>query len=121
MRGSGLSPISSGFVQHDVVFNSHRSATDYVDFLVNPGALQECLQGRDTTGIRESRFNAITGRVKLSAIQRLGHPPIALRKFVEKHVDRSDAAVPGDDKIGSRVRRRFAGSARYPSNPSGIT
>ena len=40
---------------------------------------------------------------------------------VEKHIDRSNATVPGDDKIGSRVSWRFAGSARYPSNPSGIT
>src|SRR5258706_6855021 len=28
---------------------------------------------------------------------------------------------PGDDKIGSRVSWWFAGSARYPSNPCGIT
>jgi hypothetical protein len=45
----------------------------------------------------------------------------ALRKIVEKEIDRSNATVPGDDKIGSRVSRWFAGSARYPSNPSGIT
>jgi hypothetical protein len=45
----------------------------------------------------------------------------ALRKIVAKKVDRSNAAVPGDDKIGSRVSWWFAGSARYPSNPSGIT
>ena len=45
----------------------------------------------------------------------------ALRKIVEKEIDRSDATVPGDDKIGSRVSWWFAGSARYPSNPSGIT
>jgi len=40
---------------------------------------------------------------------------------VEKHIDRSNATVPGDDKIGSRVSWRFAGRARYPSNPSGIS
>jgi len=40
---------------------------------------------------------------------------------VEKEIDRSNATVPGDDKIGSRVSWWFAGSARYPSNPSGIT
>jgi hypothetical protein len=45
----------------------------------------------------------------------------ALRKIVEKEIDRSNATIPGDDKIGSRVGWRFAGSARYPSNPSGIT
>ena len=45
----------------------------------------------------------------------------ALRKIVEKEIDRSNATVPGDDKIGSRVSWWFAGSARYPSNPSGIT
>ncbi len=45
----------------------------------------------------------------------------ALRKIVEKEIDRSNATVPGDDKIGSRVGWWFAGSARYPSNPSGIT
>src|SRR5882724_5774226 len=45
----------------------------------------------------------------------------ALSKMVEKEIDRSNAAVPGDDKIGSRVSWRFAGSARYPSNPSGIS
>jgi hypothetical protein len=41
----------------------------------------------------------------------------ALRKIVEKEIDRSNATVPGDDKIGSRVSWWFAGSARYPSNP----
>src|SRR5712672_2075279 len=45
----------------------------------------------------------------------------ALRKIVEKEIDRSNATVPGDDKIGSRVSWWFAGCARYPSNPSGIT
>src|SRR6266403_1059447 len=44
----------------------------------------------------------------------------ALRKIVEKEIDRSNATVPGDDKIGSRVSWWFAGSARYPSNPSGM-
>src|ERR1700688_1907359 len=44
----------------------------------------------------------------------------ALRKIVEKEIDRSNAAIPGDDKIGSRVSWWFAGSARYPSNPSAI-
>jgi hypothetical protein len=44
-----------------------------------------------------------------------------LRKIVEKEIERSNATVAGDDKIGSRVSRRFAGSARYPANPSGIT
>ena len=51
-------------------------------------------------------------------------PIFALRKIVEKvekEIDRSNATVPGDDKIGSRVSWWFAGSARYPSNPSGIT
>jgi hypothetical protein len=45
----------------------------------------------------------------------------ALRKIVKKEIDRSDATVPGDDKIGSRVGWWFARSARFPSNPSGIT
>jgi hypothetical protein len=45
----------------------------------------------------------------------------ALRKIVEKEIDRSNATVPGDDKIGSCASWWFAGSARYPSNPSGIT
>jgi hypothetical protein len=40
-------------------------------------------------------------------------------KIVEREIDRSNAAVPGDDKIGSCVGWWFAGSARYPSNPSG--
>jgi len=44
----------------------------------------------------------------------------ALRKIVEKQIERSNATVPGDDKIGSRVGWWFAGNARYPSNPSGI-
>jgi hypothetical protein len=48
-------------------------------------------------------------------------PIFALRKIVKKEIDRSNASVPGDDKIGSRVGWWFAGSARYPSNPSGIT
>src|ERR1700693_365646 len=38
----------------------------------------------------------------------------AFRKIVEKEIDRSNATVPGDDKIGSRVSWWFAGSARYP-------
>lgn len=45
----------------------------------------------------------------------------AFRKIVEKHIDRSNATVPGDDKIGSCVSWWFAGCARYPSNPAGIT
>jgi hypothetical protein len=45
----------------------------------------------------------------------------ALRKIIEKEIQRSNATVPGDDKIGSRVSWRFAGSARYPTDPSGIT
>jgi hypothetical protein len=50
------------------------------------------------------------------------HPvSLQLRKIVEKEIDRSNATVPGDDKIGSRVNWWFAGCARYPSNPSGIT
>jgi hypothetical protein len=40
-------------------------------------------------------------------------------KIVEKEIDRTNATVPGDDKIGSRVSWWFAGSTRYPSNPSG--
>src|SRR6266704_1174885 len=46
---------------------------------------------------------------------------LALRKIVEKEIDRSNATVPGNDEIGSRIRWRLARSARYPSNPSGIT
>ena len=49
--GSRPTPVP-GSVQHNVVFSSHRTPTDYVDFLVNSGALQECLQGGDTTRIR---------------------------------------------------------------------
>src|SRR5438477_13036427 len=45
----------------------------------------------------------------------------SLRKIVEKEIDRSNATVPGNDKIGSRVSWWFAGSARNPSNPSAIT
>jgi hypothetical protein len=48
-------------------------------------------------------------------------PIFALRKIVEKEIERSNATAPGDDKIGSRVSWWFAGSTRYPSNPSGIT
>jgi hypothetical protein len=44
-----------------------------------------------------------------------------LEKIVEKEIDRSNATVSGDDEIGSRVSWWFAGSARYPSNPSGVT
>jgi hypothetical protein len=40
---------------------------------------------------------------------------------VEKEIERSNATIPGDDKIGSRVSWWFAGSARHPSNPPGIT
>jgi hypothetical protein len=52
--------------------------------------------------------------------QAMTTPPL-LREIVEKEIESGDATVPGDDKIGSRVSWRFAGSARYPSNPSGIT
>ena len=45
----------------------------------------------------------------------------ALRRIFEKGIERSNATVPGDDKISSRVSWWFAGSAAYPSNPSGIT
>jgi hypothetical protein len=51
----------------------------------------------------------------------IGVAHFALRKIVEKEIDRRNATVPGDYKIGSRVSGWFAGSARYPSNPSGIT
>jgi hypothetical protein len=40
---------------------------------------------------------------------------------VEEEIDRSNATVPGDDKIGSRVSWWFTGSAGYSSNPSRIT
>jgi hypothetical protein len=40
---------------------------------------------------------------------------------VEKEIDRGNATVPGNDKIGSRVSWWFAGNAGYPSNSSGIT
>jgi len=78
----------------------------------------------------EWRFQVPTGWVDLSAgnpvppgmpASELALAQCALRKIVEKEIDRSNATVPGDDKIGSRVGWRFAGSARYPSNPSGIT
>src|SRR5258708_36822789 len=42
---------------------------------------------------------------------------LALRKIVEKEIDRSNATVPGDDKIGSRVRWWFAGSGQIPIEP----
>jgi hypothetical protein len=45
----------------------------------------------------------------------------ASRKIGQKKIDRSNATVPGDDKIGSCVSWWFAGSARYASNPSDIT
>ena len=45
---------------------------------------------------------------------------IALRKIVEKEIDRSNATVAGDDEIGAGVSGWFAGSAGYPANPSGI-
>jgi hypothetical protein len=35
--------------------------------------------------------------------------------------DRPKKCDRSDDKIGARVGWWFAGSARYPSNPSGIT
>jgi hypothetical protein len=47
-------------------------------------------------------------------------PPL-LREIVKKEIESGDATVPGDNKIGSRVSWWFAGSAGYPSNPSGIT
>src|SRR6266403_4518634 len=38
----------------------------------------------------------------------------ALRKIVEKEIDRSNATVPGDDKIGSRVSWWFCRECQIP-------
>ena len=65
---------------------------------------------------QRERFAAVLGERPRARVAHL-----ALRKIVEKKIDRSNATVPGDDKIGSRVSWWFAESARYPSNPSGIT
>jgi len=40
-----------------------------------------------------------------------------LRKIVQKEIDRSDATVPGDDKIGSRISWWFAGGCQIPIEP----
>ena len=45
---------------------------------------------------------------------------IALRKIVKKKIERSNAAVASDDKIGSRVSWRLPRSAGYPSNSPGV-
>ena len=66
--------------------------------------------------MQRERFAAVLGERPRA---RVAH--FALRKIIEKEIDRSNATVPGDDEIGSRVSWWFAGSARYPSNPSGIT
>jgi hypothetical protein len=66
---------------------------------------------------RPTRLPALAGWVKSChayGVRFLG-------EIVEKKIERSDATVSGDDKICSRVSRRFAGSAGYPSNASGIT
>jgi len=51
-------------IQHPVVFISQRPPPGFVDFLANPSALQKCIPGVDTTRIRKSGFNAMTGRIK---------------------------------------------------------
>jgi hypothetical protein len=55
---------AAGSVQYDVVLNSHHTPTDYAGFLASPSALHKRIQGLNTTFIRKSGFNAITGRVK---------------------------------------------------------
>ena|SRR2546427_5240580 len=86
--------------------------------------------GRDCPGAMKTLavFGAFAAAVRLFNSTALTKHSIslrlrifALRKIVEKEIDRSNATVPGDNKIGSRVSWWFAGSARYPSNPSGIT
>jgi hypothetical protein len=78
--------------------------------------------------LRQDFFEAITSQQGFRTtppenkrVSRLSSGTINLRKIVEKEIEGSNATVPGDDKIGSRVSWWFAGSARYPSNPSGIT
>jgi hypothetical protein len=44
-----------------------------------------------------------------------------LGKIVEKEVDRVNATVPGDDKIGACVSWWFPQRARHPSNPPYVT
>src|SRR6202042_1174127 len=61
-----------GSIQHDGVSNSHRAPADYADFLASPSAFRECIQGVDTTRVRKSRFNAITGRVSAARGCRIG-------------------------------------------------
>src|SRR5690348_8984910 len=41
-------------------------------------------------------------------------------QLVEKKIDSGDAAVAGDEKISSGVRRRHAGAARYPFDAAAI-
>ena len=43
-----------GSIQHDVVFNSQHTPTDYADLLASPSALHECIHGIETTRIRKS-------------------------------------------------------------------
>jgi hypothetical protein len=41
--------LPAGSIQYDVVFNSHRTPTNYADFLAGPNALQERVRSVDTT------------------------------------------------------------------------
>src|SRR5580658_5352341 len=58
--GSGARTTSApGSIQHDVVFNSQHSPTDYADFLASPSALPKCVQGLNATCGRTPGSNAI--------------------------------------------------------------
>jgi hypothetical protein len=54
---SGRRKISThGFIQHNLVFNSHPASADSADLLANPSALQKCIQRKvDGSGRLESR------------------------------------------------------------------
>jgi hypothetical protein len=51
--GARATPVP-GSIQHDLVFNSQHTATDFADFLASPSALHKCIPGFDTSSIREA-------------------------------------------------------------------
>jgi hypothetical protein len=98
---------AAGSMQNDVVFNSHHTPTDYADFLASPSALHERIQGLNTTFVRKSGFNAITGRVKPVARSSLS-PAGDRRRMTGIHVSLCQAkSTDFLGRSGERAQRRL--------------
>ena len=113
------------FCAFDILWDEHAKSDDEEE-------MRRFRNGEDLRYLplidRKLRLHAVMPKRSERLLTALTKHPIsfrfahfALRKTVEKEIDQSNATVPGDNKIGSRVSWWFAGSARYPSYPSGIT